>query len=51
MKKKQWEKLVAESKTLEEKLIILSYKHNNEITLAIDDIVKLFDQQNEKARN
>ncbi len=30
------------SKILEEKLIELSYKHDNEITLAIDDIVKLF---------
>ena len=29
------------SKKLEEELIELSYKHDNEITLAIDDIIKL----------
>jgi len=32
------------SASLEEELLALSYKHDNEITLAIDDILKLFKQ-------
>ena len=35
-------------KEIEKELLTLSYKHDNEITLAIDDIVKLFSKHTSK---